>query len=335
MKAVVCEDYGLSNAVFKQTERPKMFDDGVRIEVHAAGVSFANLLVIDGKHQNRWEPPFIPGTEVAGVVTECGPSVRHFEVGDRVVAGVRTGGYAEEVVAPEDNVFVLPTAVSYDAAVQFPTIYATAYAALKWKANIQPGETLLVHGAAGGSGSAAVEIGKLLQAKVIATAGSTEKIKAAQQRGADVAINYRKEDFREKVLSLTNNRGADVIFDPIGGKVFDTSLRCIAPDGRIIPMGFASGTIPQIPANILLVKNVTVFGLYWGYYMGWARQLPPAGTADKVRAAFAELLNWTAEGKLQPTTYKKFHLKEFAQALHTLSNREVIGRVVLHTENTQ
>ena len=334
MKAVVCEDYGLENAVFKQAERPELFEDGIRIEVHSIGVSFANLLVIDGKHQNRWKPPFIPGTEVAGIVIECGLQVQHFKAGDRVVAGVRAGGYAEEVVAPEHNVFKLPKAVSFDAAVQFPTIYATAYAALKWKANIQPGETLLVHGAAGGSGMAAVEIGKLLKANVIATAGSTEKTQAAHQRGADLTINYRKEDFREQVLKHTHNRGADVIFDPVGGSVFDTSLRSIAPDGRIIPMGFASGTIPQIPANILLVKNVTVFGLYWGYYMGWARQLPPAGTAEKVRAAFAELLDWTAEGKLQPTTYKTFHLKDYAQALNTLSNREVIGRVALHTKNT-
>src|SRR5699024_3953400 len=166
MKAVVCEDYGLENAVFKQAERPELFEDGIRIEVHSLGVSFANLLVIDGKHQTRWKPPFIPGTEVAGNAIECGLSVQPFKAGGRVEACVRAGGYAEEVVATEHNVFMLPKAVSFDAAVQFPTIYASAYAALKWKANIQPGETLLVHGAAGGSGMAAVEIGKLLKANV-------------------------------------------------------------------------------------------------------------------------------------------------------------------------
>lgn len=329
MRAVVCDAFGLEHASVKDVDSPSIFPDGVRLAVHSAGVSFANLLVIDGKHQNRWEPPFTPGTEVAGVVTECGHAIRHFKVGDRVVAGVKTGGYAQEVVVPESSVFKLPDGVDFDTAVQFPTIYATAYAALKWKAAIQPGEVLLVHGAAGGSGLAAIEIGKLLGARVIATAGSEEKIIAAQQHGADLVVNYQKRDFRDFVLDATDARGADVIFDPVGGDTFNSSLRCIAPDGRIIPMGFASGTIPQIPANIVLVKNITVIGLYWGYYMGWARQAPPPETGDRVRAAFSELLGWAATKKLRPTTYKIFSLSDFAQALQTLSKREVIGRVVL------
>lgn len=329
MKAVVCNAFGLENASLKEVNAQPISPEGVRIAVHSAGVSFANLLVIDGKHQNKWEPPFTPGTEVAGIVTECGSEVSHFQVGDRVVAGVKTGGYAQEVVAPESTVFRLPDRVDFDAAVQFPTIYATAYAALKWKADIQPGEVLLVHGAAGGSGLAAIEIGKVLGARVIATAGSDKKIEAAKQHGADLVLNYRKVDFREAVLQATKGRGADVIFDPVGGETFQTSLRCIAPDGRIIPMGFAGGDIPQIPANIVLVKNITVIGLYWGYYMGWARQAPPEGISNRVRAAFTELLDWAATEKLRPATYKIFNLSDFAQALQTLSEREVIGRVVL------
>jgi len=330
MKAVVCRALGMENTVVQEVAAPAMTSDGVRIAVASAGVSFANLLVIDGKHQNRWEPPFTPGTEVAGIVVECGPQAGLFKTGDRVLASVRNGGFAQEVVAPENNVFKLPDTVDFDTAVHFPTIYSTAYATLVWKAAIQPGEVLLVHGAAGGSGLAAVEIGKQLGARVIATAGSDDKTEAARAHGADLAINYRNEDFRDLVLEATAGRGADVIFDPVGGSVFDTSLRCIAPDGRIIPMGFASGTIPQIPANILLVKNVTVIGLYWGYYMGWGRQPPAPGISERVRVAFDELLGWAANGRLRPETYGVFELADFAQALGLISRREVIGRVALH-----
>ncbi len=331
MKAVVCRELGLDDAAVEDVAPPEMSPGAVRIAVQSIGVSFANLLVIEGKHQNRQEPPFTPGTEVAGIVTECGPQARLFKVGDRVVAGVKTGGYAEQVVVSERTVFRLPDEVDFDMAVQFPTIYATAYGALKWRASLQPGEVLLVHGAAGGSGLAAVEIGKLLGARVIATAGSEAKVRATMNHGADVGIDYTKENFRDAVLAHTGGRGADVIFEPVGGSTFDESLRCIAPEGRIIPIGFAGGGIPQIPANIVLVKNITVIGLYWGYYMGWARQLAPAGMEHKVRAAFDELLGWTAQGKLSPHTWRKYPLAEFRQALHAVSSREVIGRVVLNT----
>ncbi|NYT61577.1 NADPH:quinone oxidoreductase family protein [Alcaligenaceae bacterium] len=330
MKAVVCRDLGLDATAVEVVVPPAMTDTGVRIAVHAIGVSFANLLVIDGKHQNRQAPPFTPGTEVAGIVTQCGPKATLFKAGDRVVAGVKTGGYAEQVVAPEDTVFALPDNVGFDDAVQFPTIYATAYGALVWKAGLQKGETLLVHGAAGGSGLAAVEIGKLLGARVIATAGTALKLQAALEHGADVGINYKEDNFRDKVLALTNGLGADVIFDPVGGKVFDESLRCIAPEGRMIPMGFASGDIPQIPANIVLVKNITIIGLYWGYYMGWARQPMQPGTPKKVRAAFHEMLAWASDGKLRPHTWRKYPMQDFKQALAAVSSREVVGRVVLN-----
>ena len=329
MKAVVCRKLGLEHAAVEEVDRPAMLEAGVRIQVATAGVSFANLLVIEGKHQNRRDPPFTPGTAVAGVVTECGPAATLFKPGDRVVAGVKTGGFAEEVVVPQDTVFHLPDAVDFTAAVQFPTIYATAYGALAWRANMRAGETLLVHGAAGGSGLAAIEIGKQLGARVIATAGTEEKVAAAIAHGADVGINYRERSFRDAVLEHTDGRGADVIFDPVGGQTFDESLRCVAPEGRVIPMGFAGGTIPQIPANILLVKNVTVIGIYWGYYMGWARQAPAPGIADRVRAAFAQMLGWAADGHLRPETYCTFPLSEFRAALEAISQRQVIGRVAL------
>lgn len=329
MKAVVCRQFGLEHATLETVADPVVAPGTVRIAVAAIGVSFANLLVIEGKHQNRSEPPFTPGTEVAGTVLECGPGVSRFRPGDRVVAGVRAGGYAEQVVVPEATVFHLPEEVDFVAAVQFPTIYGTAYGGLKWRAAMQPGETLLVHGAGGGSGLAAIEIGKCLGAKVIAVAGSDEKVEAALRHGADVGINYREQGFRDLVLEATGGRGADVIYDPVGGETFTESLRCIAPDGRILPMGFASGDIPQIPANIVLVKNVTVIGLYWGYYMGWGRQAPLPGTEQRVREAFQEMFAWVVDGRLQPYTWRQFPLEQFAQGLDAVASRQVIGRVAL------
>ena len=330
MRAVVAHQYGLEHLSLDDIPAPELGELEIRIRVHSAGVSFANLLVVEGRHQNRWEPPFTPGTEVAGIVLECGSQVSLFKPGDRVVAGVRKGGYAEQVVAPQGNVFHLPGAVDFDAAVHFPTIYATAYGALKWRARLKPEETLLVHGASGGSGLAAIEIGKVLGARVIACAGSDEKLRAAVTHGADIGINHQRGEFRDLVLKHTNGRGADVIFDPVGGTTFTQSLRCIAPDGRIIPMGFASGDIPQVPANLVLVKNITVIGIYWGYYMGWARQLPPPEMEAQVRSAFAEMLNWAAQGLLTPQTHQTYPLEQFRQALDAISHRSVIGRCALH-----
>ena len=329
MRAVVCRGFGLGHSGIEEVALSALAPGSVRIAVHSAGVSFANLLVIEGKHQNRWEPPFTPGTEVAGVVTACGGDVRLFRPGQRVVAGVRTGGYAEEVDAPEVNVFALPDGVDDDAAVHFPTIYATAYGALCWRAALQPGETLLVHGAAGGSGLAAIEIGKRLGARVIATASTGAKLAVAREHGADETLNY-SAGFRDEVLALTGGRGADVVFDPVGGAVFDESLRCIAPEGRLIPIGFAGGTIPTVPANIVLVKNITVIGIYWGYYMGWARQAVLPRTQRAVRAAFDTLFDWTIEGALRPHTDAAFSLADYRKALDAVAGRRIVGRAVLH-----
>lgn len=330
MKAVVVEQFGIEHTKLTEALPNDIGDRGVRIQVHSCGVSFANLLAIEGKHQNRWEPPFTPGTEVAGVVIECGPYANFFKLGERVVAGIRYGGFAEEVVAFEQNVFTLPAEVDFDAAVHFPTIYATAYCALKWRAQLLEGETLLVHGAAGGSGLAAIEIGKIMGARVIASASSDDKLRAAAEHGADYCINYTQNGFRDAVLTLTNGRGANVIFDPVGGSTFEESLRCIAPEGRIIPMGFAGGTIPTVPANIILVKNITVIGLYWGYYMGWARQPAPPGTEEKVRNAFTEMLGWAAAGRLRPRTQQAYPLERFREALNALTSRSVVGKNVLN-----
>lgn len=330
MRAVVCCSFDDPAATrVEDVPSPAPGPNDVLIRVRAAGVSFANLLVLTGKHQNRAEPPFTPGTEIAGTVIAVGPEVSRFKAGDRVVAGVRNGGFAEEAVAPERTVYPLPDGVSFVQAVHFPTIYATAYAGLKWRAHLAPGESLLVHGAAGGSGLAAIEIGKRLGARVIAVAGADAKLDAARRHGADVLVDRREGSIIEAVLAATDGRGADVVFDPVGGDAFRESMKCVAPDGRLIPMGFASGEIPTIPANIALVKNVTVIGLYWGYYVGWGRIAPPPGMETRVRAAFAEMLGWCADGRLAPETWKTFGLAEFHAALDAIRSREVIGRVAL------
>ncbi|MDR5826275.1 NADPH:quinone oxidoreductase family protein [Caballeronia sp. LP006] len=330
MKAVVVREYGPPDqAKLEEIPAPLMARGSIRVKLEATCIGFANLLTMEGKHQNRAQCPFVPGTESAGVVLECAPDVTDFNPGDRVIAGMRDGAFAQEAVVPRTTVFHLPDDIDFVIGAQFPTIYATAYSAFKWRAHMQPGETLLVHGAAGGSGLAAVEVGKAMGARVIATASSEEKLAVIREHGADEVIDYQKENFRDRVLELTDGRGADVIYDPVGGKTFDDSLRCIAPDGRIIPMGFASGTIPQIPANIVLVKNITVIGLYWGYYVGWAKQLPLGGTDDKIRAAYQEMFEWVRQGKLKPLTYRTYPLNQFAEALNVLAAREAVGRVAL------
>jgi len=331
VQAVLCRRFGpVDSPRLEDVPPPALTADGVRIAVKAAGVSFANLLGIQGKHQNKPPLPFVPGTEIAGIVREVAPgAATGLKPGDRVCAGLSWGGFAEEAVVPAANVFRIPDGLDFAAATQFPTIYATAYCALVWRAALKRGEVLLVHGAAGASGLAAVEIGAALGARVIATAGSEEKLAVAREHGAAEGINHAKEDFRAAVLELTGGRGADVIFDPVGGDAFDHSLRCIAPLGRIIPMGFASGRIPQIPANLLLVKNVTVIGLYWGYYMAWGKTQADAATRAEVRGLFADLFRLFEAGALRPVTDCRLPLSRFLEGLRRVESRAAIGKVVL------
>jgi len=330
MRAVVCRQFGhYRDLMVEGMPSPPLDDGGVRVAVRAAGIGFANLLVVAGKHQNTPELPFVPGTEIAGVVLEVADGVSDVAPGDRVAAGVRHGGFAGEAVAPADNVWPIPDGMDFASATQFPTIYGTGYGCLAWRADLRPGEVLLVHGAAGASGLAAVEIGKALGATVIATAGSAEKLAVARAHGADHAIDYRQDDFRAAVLDLTGGRGADVIYDPVGGEVFTQSLRCIAPEGRIIPMGFAGGEVPQIPANILLVKNITAIGLYWGHYMGWGRQPRTAADVTRLHEAMAQMFAWYGDGTLRPVTHAELDLAEVAAGMDIVAARQVIGKVVL------
>jgi NADPH2:quinone reductase len=321
MKAVVCPAFG-QPLVVTEFPSPVMIPGGVRIKVHAAGVNFADSLITGGKYQEKMEPPFVPGMELSGVVVEVATGVTSCKPGDRVMATVTGGAFAEEAVVDWTDVHVLPEALDFITAAGFPVAYGTSHLGLK-KAGLKAGETLVVHGAAGGVGLTAVEVGKALGAIVIGTAGGSDKVKVALDHGADHGIDYKAEDIRERIKALTDGRGADVIYDPVGGAVFDASLRSIAADGRILIIGFASGTVPQIPANILLVKNVTVIGYYWGAY----RKLNPA----MVRDSMQEALEWWAAGKLCPHVSKVMDLADAASAIEMLKSRAVTGKIVLTT----
>ncbi|MBI3444029.1 MAG: NADPH:quinone oxidoreductase family protein [Magnetospirillum sp.] len=321
MKAVLCPAFG-QDLVVADFPAPAMTDAGVRIAIHAAGVNFADSLITGGKYQEKMDPPFVPGMELSGVVTEVAAGVTTCKPGDRVMATVTGGAFAEEAVCDQTDVYVLPDTLDFVTAAGFPVAYGTSHLGLI-KAGLKAGETLVVHGAAGGVGLTAVEVGKALGATVIGTAGGPDKVKVALEHGADFGIDYKSEDIRDRVKELTGGKGADVIYDPVGGTVFEASLRCIAPDGRILVIGFASGTVPQIPANILLVKNVTVIGYYWGAY----RKINPA----QVRQSMQEALDWWAAGKLSPHVSKVMRLDQAAEAIALLKGRAATGKIVLTT----
>jgi NADPH2:quinone reductase len=301
---------------------PSMGELGdVRIAVHAAGLNFADTLVVQGRYQVKPALPFTPGMEVAGEVIEVASHVTDVNVGQRVMAIVGHGGYSEQVVAPHSTVYPIPDTMDWQTAAGFPIVYGTAHAALCERARLLPDETLLVHGAAGGVGLAAVEIGKCLGATVIATAGGPDKLAIAKQYGADHLIDYRTSDVRDCVLDMTEKRGVDVVFDPVGGAIFDASLRVTASGGRILLIGFASGTVPQIPANIMLVKNVDVMGIHFSAM----RQDDPVG----VQRSFATLLQWFQVGDLRPHVSQTFALEDALDALTMLVERRSTGKVIL------
>jgi NADPH2:quinone reductase len=296
----------------------------VKIKVMAAGVNFADTLIIAGQYQVKPPLPFAPGFELAGTVLDVGAGVTHLRPGDRVMAMVDYGAFAEIVVASADSVFPMPAGMDFATAAGFPIAYGTSYGALAWKAKLQKGELLLVHGAAGGVGLTAVEIGKALGATVIATAGGADKLAVARQHGADYLIDYKAEDIRERVKAIAGElgrTGADVVYDPVGGACFEASLRCVAWGARLLLVGFAGGQVPQIPANILLVKNIDALGFFFGSY----RQQRP----DLVRQAFTDLARLFDTGALKPHISHRLPVTGFAEAFELLLNRRSTGKVVL------
>ena len=324
MKAVLCRDWGGPESLtVEEVAPPVPGPNQVLIEVAAAGVNFADTLMIAGKYQEKPGFPFSPGLEIAGTIRALGASVSGLAEGQRVMALTDWGGYAEAALARAGDVYPIPDSLGWAEAAGFPITYGTAHGALRWHADLQPGEVLLVHGAAGGVGLAAVEIGKALGATVIATAGGAEKLAVAKAHGADHLIDYRSEDIRARVKELTAGRGADVVFDPVGGDVFDASLRCIAWSGRLLVIGFAAGRVPQVPANILLVKNIAVMGVYWGSY----RKHAP----ERLVEEFRELFGWYEAGLLQPHVSHKLALAAAGEAMALLLQRRSTGKVVLTT----
>lgn len=322
MRAIVCKEWGgPEKLVLENLSSPPMRENGVRIQVHAAGINFLDTLLITGQYQVKPPLPFTPGAEASGVITEVASGVHNVKVGDRVMAMTELGGYAEELVAMADRVFPIPDKMDFIAAAGFPITYGTSHVALTHRAHLKPGEWLLVLGAAGGVGLTAIEIGKALGAKVIAAAGGPDKLSVAKEHGADYLIDYSREDIRERVKAITGGRGADVIYDPVGGDAFDASLRSVAWEGRILIIGFTSGRIPQIPANIALVKNIDVIGFYWGSYQLHKPEVP--------RESFKQLFGLFEEGKLKPHVSETFDLKDAARALEFLKERKSTGKVVL------
>lgn len=293
----------------------------VAIDVEAIGCNFFDTLITQGKYQVKPELPFAPGAEVAGTVCEVGDGVHGLSVGDRVTALLAYGGFASRVSVPPERVFPMPDGMSFEHAAALGLVYQTSYVALVPRAHLKEGETLLVHAAAGGVGLAAVQIGVALGARVIGTAGSADKLELVKQSGAEAVINYREEDFVERVHELTGGRGADVIYDPVGGDTFDRSMKCIAFDGRLLVIGFASGRIPSAEMNRVLLKNISLVGLHWGLYF----EKDPAVIRDAQRAIF----DLHARGKINPVVSATYPLTEARAALEALATRRTSGKVVL------
>lgn len=327
MRAMVVHENNDDISVMRleEVELPPPGEREVRVRVRAASTQFPDILMIQKKYQYQPELPYIPGTEFAGDIIDVGPGVSDWKVGDAVVAGMLSGGgLAEEVNVHEGALRRKPTPLSYGQACSFRSAYLTAQVSLIRRADLQAGETLLVHGAAGGVGLAAVEVGKMLGATVIATGSSDEKLKIVKQYGADHLINYGadfKNGFRLKVKELTDQNGADVIYDPVGGDVFDESIRCIAWNGRLLVIGFTSGRIPQAPVNMPLIKGFSIVGVRAGEY---GRRDP-----EKGRENIAMVDQWAEQGKINPYVCAEIPLENAHEALRMIQNREVVGRVVV------
>ncbi len=327
MRAVLCQGWGgPASLTIMDIPEPSAGPGQVRLKVAAAGLNFADILMIAGKYQEKPKFPFSPGLEVAGTVLDVGPGVSGIIPGQRVMAVLDHGGFSEQALARAEDVFPIPQSMDFITAAGFPIAYGTSHIALWERANLKAGETLLVHGAAGGVGLTAVEIGKALGATVIASANGQERLAVPAAHGADHLIDTKTEDIRSRVRELTDNRGVDVVYDPIGGEIFDKSLRSIAWGARLLTIGFASGTPPQIPANILLVKNCAAIGLYWGSYRRHAPML--------VGESFRQLFCWFEDGKLKPLISQTFPLESAVTALQMLEERRAIGKLVLTIDPT-
>lgn len=322
MRAVICEAYGPpEKLVLKEVPDLIPGPGQVRIAIEACGVNFPDTLIIEGKYQFRPEPPFSPGGEVSGVVDALGDGVTGVAIGDKVMAMSLYGGFAEQVLMDADALLRRPEAMPAAIAAGFTMTYGTSMHALKQRADLQPGEVLLVLGAGGGVGLAAVEIGKAMGAVVIAAASSSAKLDAAAAAGADHLINYAEQDLRARIKEITDGRGVDVVYDPVGGPMFEAALRSTAWKGRALVVGFASGEIPRVPVNLALLKGCAIVGVFWGAFR--LREV-----AEDNRN-FDQLFAWWADGKLKPHIHEVAPLAEAGRVLEDLAARRVVGKVVL------
>lgn len=326
MKAILCTKYGPPESLeYTDVPDPTPGKGEVLIGVKAAGVNFPDTLIIEGKYQFKPEPPFSPGGEVAGEVLEAGEGVGHVKPGDRVMALMTWGGYAEKAVVPGAGVIPMPPDMPWNEGAGFPLVYGTVIHALKQRGRLKEGETLLVLGAAGGVGLAAVQLGKLLGARVIAAASSEDKLAICREQGADETVNYAEgEPLKEQIKKLTDGKGADVIFDPVGGDAFDQCLSCINWNGRLLVIGFASGRIPEAAANRILLKGCSVVGVFWGRF---AQTEPQTNMAN-----FMQLIQWYNQGKFKPVVSQTYPLEKAADALNDMLARKAIGKLVLEVD---
>jgi NADPH2:quinone reductase len=322
MKAIVCKAWGLPDTLTVEDLPDLEAAPGqVVIAVKAAAVNFPDVLIIQGKYQYKPELPFTPGNEVAGVVSAVGDGVSAFKPGDRVIAFSAHGGFAEQLTVPAHALMPMPPGMDFDTAAAITLTYGTSHHAVVDRAALQAGETMLVLGAAGGVGLAAIEIGKALGARVIAAASSEEKLAVCQAHGADVLINYSTEDLRAAVKAATGGKGPDVVYDPVGGDYTEAAFRAIAWRGRYLVVGFANGEIPKLPLNLALLKGASLVGVFWGEF---AKREPQANLAG-----MRQLLGWLAEGKIKPHISARYALADTAKALNDMAARKVTGKVVI------
>jgi NADPH:quinone reductase len=322
MKAILCKAWGSPDTlVYEEVESKAPAKGEVRLRVRACGVYFGDGLMIQGLYQVKPPFPFSPGGEIAGEVIDVGEGVTQFKPGDRVIAITYSGGLAEEVCVPAQATFPLPSSMDFIDAAGFPIAYGTSHIALDHRGKLQPGETLLVLGAAGGMGLTAVELGKLMGATVIAAASTPEKLALTQQYGADHVINYATENIRDRIKEITGGKGVNMVYDPVGGDLFEPCLRSTAWEGRYLVIGFAAGTIPQVPVNLTLLKNCSIVGVFWGAYI--------LNQPKTFAASLQTLMTMHAEGKLKPYIGHTFPLEQGADALWTLLRRQAMGRVVV------
>lgn len=322
MRALVCRDYGpVENLAIEDWDDPVPGDGQVAFDVKAAGLNFADILVITGKYQVRPPLPFVPGNEAAGIVTAVGKDVTRFKPGDRVIGALRGGAFAEKSVVDEHLAIPLPGTMSFEEGAAYSVAYGTSYHALKQGAGLKKGETVLVLGAAGGVGYAAVELAKALGATVIAAASSDEKLQFAKQAGADELVNYASGSLKESVKALTDGKGVDVVYDPVGGELAEQALRATDWHGRYLVIGFASGDIPSVPLNLPLLKEASIIGVWYG---PWAER-----HNDELWENVGELTAMVEAGSIRPRCSEAFPLDDFVDAFRVITERRVLGKVVL------